>query len=185
MIQLDESAQNELLRIARNTLEHYLQTGKVPEVNPAREELHQPAGVFVSLHNGEDLRGCIGLIRPEGPLFSAVQHCAVSAASEDFRFHQVTAAELPEVTIEISILTPLERAEDLEEITVGRHGLYVVRGQRRGLLLPQVATSLGWDRETFLGETCGKAGLPEDAWRDPATAVYLFEAQVFSEKAPA
>ena len=181
MIQLDASAQNELLGIARKTLEHYLKVGEVVEVEPVRAELNRPAGAFVSLHNGEELRGCIGLIRPENPLFRVVQQCAVGAAVDDFRFHQVTAAELPEVAIEISVLTPLERAEDLGAIVVGKHGLYAVRGRRRGLLLPQVAASEGWDRETFLCETCCKAGLPADAWRDPATAIYTFEAQVFSE----
>ncbi len=181
MIPLDESAQAELLGIARKTLDHYLQTGEIPALHPDRPELHQLAGAFVSLHRGEQLRGCIGLIRPETPLFQTVQHCAVSAAVEDFRFPDVTLAELPLVKIEISVLSPLSRAEDLERIAVGEHGLYIVRGQHRGLLLPQVASSLGWDRETFLSETCRKAGLPRDAWRDPATAVYTFTAQVFSE----
>jgi AmmeMemoRadiSam system protein A len=110
-----------------------------------------------------------------------VQHCAVSAASEDYRFERVSPEEVPGITLEISVLSPLERTTDASEVEVGRHGLYVVRGQRRGLLLPQVATDWGWDRETFLAQTCVKAGLDEDAWRDPATTIYLFQAQVFSE----
>ena len=100
--------------IARNTLEHFLPTGEVPEYNPGRAELQQPAGAFVSLHCGDDLRGCIGLIKPDGPLFRTVQHCAVSAASEDYRFERVSPEELPDITLEISVLSPLERAEDLE-----------------------------------------------------------------------
>jgi AmmeMemoRadiSam system protein A len=110
-----------------------------------------------------------------------VQQCAVSAAVEDYRFDQVTAPELSELTIEISVLSPMERNRDVADVTVGRHGLYMVRGHRRGLLLPQVAADEGWDRETFLTQTCHKAGLPGDAWRDSATTIYTFEAQVFSE----
>jgi len=181
MVHLDIEAQRELLALARNTLESFLATGKVPDYKPRRPELRQLAGAFVSLHCGDELRGCIGLIKPDGPLYRTVQRCAVSAASEDYRFEPVSPQELAGVTLEISVLSPLERAKDLSGITVGKHGLYVVRGQSRGLLLPQVATDWEWDRETFLAQTCLKAGLDEDAWRDPATTIYQFQAQVFSE----
>lgn len=181
MVHLDIDAQKELLALARKTLESFLATGDVPDYNPDKPELQQLAGAFVSLHCGDDLRGCIGLIKPDGPLFRTVQHCAVSAASEDYRFERVSPEEVPGITLEISVLSPLERTTDASEVEVGRHGLYVVQGQRRGLLLPQVATDWGWDRETFLAQTCVKAGLDEDAWRDPATTIYLFQAQVFSE----
>ena len=181
MVHLDIDAQKELLALARKTLESFLATGDVPDYRPVKPELQQLAGAFVSLHCGDELRGCIGLIKPDGPLFRTVQHCAVSAASEDYRFDRVSPEELPGITLEISVLSPLERTTDASEIEVGRHGLYVVRGQRRGLLLPQVATDWGWDRETFLAQTCQKAGLDEDAWRDPATTIYQFQAQVFSE----
>jgi AmmeMemoRadiSam system protein A len=181
MVHLDIDAQKELLVLARKTLEWFLATGEVPDRNPERSELHQPAGAFVSLHCGDELRGCIGLIKPDGPLYQTVQHCAVSAACEDYRFERVSSEELPDITIEISVLSPLEPTRDVSEITVGKHGLYVVRGQRRGLLLPQVATDWGWDREAFLAQTCQKAGLEENAWRDPATTIYQFQAQVFSE----
>jgi len=181
MVHLDIDAQKELLALARKTLESFLATGEVPGHNPDKPELHQLAGAFVSLHCGDELRGCIGLIKPDGPLYRTVQHCAVSAASEDYRFDRVSPEELPGITIEISVLSPLERTKDVSEITVGKHGLYVVRGQRRGLLLPQVATDWGWDREAFLAQTCQKAGLDESAWRDPATTIYQFQAQVFSE----
>ncbi len=181
MVHLDIEAQKELLALARKTIESFLATGEVPGQDPDKPELHQQAGAFVSLHHGDELRGCIGLIVPDGPLYQTVQQCAVSAAAEDYRFDQVTPEELPGITIEISVLSPLERTKDISEITVGRHGLYVVRGQRRGLLLPQVATEWGWDKEAFLAQTCQKAGLDEGAWRDPATVIYQFQAQVFSE----
>lgn len=181
MVHLDIDAQKELLALARKTLESYLATGKIPEFDSDKPELHQEAGAFVSLHCGDELRGCIGLITPDGPLFRTVQHCAVSAACEDYRFERVTPEELPGISLEISVLSPLERTKDVSGITVGKHGLYMVRGNRRGLLLPQVATDWGWDRETFLAETCMKAGLDGAAWQDPATAIYQFQAQVFSE----
>ncbi len=181
MIHLDESARKELLKLARSTLVSYFAGGEIPDSHPGRTELHQRAGAFVSLHRGEYLRGCIGLIEPEGPVYRTVERCAVSAAVEDFRFDPVTADELPEINIEISVLSPLRIVEDISEVEVGKHGLYMVRGHRRGLLLPQVATDYGWDRETFLTQTCHKAGLSGDAWHDPGTKIYIFEAQVFSE----
>ena len=181
MIHLDESAQKELLRIARKSLECCLADDALPEIHPEQPELHQIAGAFVSLHRGDELRGCIGLLSPKDPLYRTVQHCAVSAAVEDSRFDQVTAAELTELKIEISVLSPMKRAENVTDVAVGKHGLYMVRGNRHGILLPQVATDYGWDRETFLTQTCHKAGLPGHAWRDSATIVYTFEAQVFSE----
>ena len=181
MIHLDIEAQKELLALARETLESFVAVGEIPECNPDRQELHQPAGAFVSLHCGDELRGCIGVIKPDGPLYRTVQRCAVSAASEDYRFDRVTPEELPGITLEISVLSPLERTRDVSEVRVGEHGLYVVRGHHRGLLLPQVATDWGWDRETFLAQTCQKAGLEENAWRDPGTTIYQFRALVFSE----
>ncbi len=178
---LDESDQKELLRLARSTLQSYLSTGTVPEYHTGRPELRARAGAFVSLHIGHELRGCVGQIIPDRELFRIVQHCAVSAAAEDMRFTPVNPDELAHLTIEISVLTPLRRALDAGEVEIGKHGIYIARGAKRGLLLPQVATEYGWDRNTFLSQTCRKAGLPEDAWKDPATVISLFEAQVFSE----
>jgi uncharacterized protein (TIGR00296 family) len=106
----------------------------------------------------------------------------VSAAVEDLRFAPVRGEELDDLTIEISVLTPFRRIRDPNEIEVGRHGIYIVSGGNRGLLLPQVATEYGWDLTTFLGQTCRKAGLPEDAWRSSSTSIQIFEAQVFSEE---
>jgi AmmeMemoRadiSam system protein A len=179
---LNESAQSELLVLARASLESYLAAKTIPEYHTSRQELRIRSGAFVSLHRGQELRGCIGQLAPDRELFRTVQKCVISAATEDFRFTPVSPDELPELTIEISVLTPFRRTREVRDIEVGRHGIYIVRGSHRGLLLPQVATHYGWDRPTFLAQTCRKAGLPESAWQDPATVIHVFEAQVFSEE---
>lgn len=181
MPNLNERDRKELLSIARNTLDTYLTTGKVPETPPVGTALSEHAGAFVSLHEGEELRGCIGQIEPDRELYRIIQSCALSAALDDPRFPPVTAEQLPALNIEISVLTPLVRVTRIEDIEVGKHGLYIMMGSRRGLLLPQVATHYGWNREVFLSQTCRKAGLRENAWRDRPAAIYCFEAQVFSE----
>jgi AmmeMemoRadiSam system protein A len=144
--------------------------------------LNAPVGAFVTLHKGKELRGCIGQVFPEGPLYLTVQKCAVGAAVEDTRFTPMNVDELPEIGIEISVLSGLERVHDPAAIEVGQHGLMVSRGGRRGLLLPQVATEHGWDRNTFLAQTCRKASLPPDAWQDPNTIIEAFAADYFSEE---
>lgn len=179
---LDQSDQKELLRLARATLHAFLSSGNAPEYHTSRPELRARQGAFVSLHLGRELRGCVGQISPDRELFRIVQHCAISAASEDTRFSPVAPEELDRITIEISVLSPLRRAESADEIEVGKHGIFITRGANRGLLLPQVATEYGWDRVTFLKQTCRKAGLSEDAWQDAPTTISLFEAQVFSEE---
>ncbi len=178
---LDISEKRELLKLARATLENYFVRGKIPEYQTSDAELRKRKGAFVSLHRGQELRGCIGQLYPDRELYRIVQHCVLSAALEDSRFLPVTAEETADLDIEISVLTPFCRIQDIGEIEVGKHGLYVVRGFSRGLLLPQVATQYGWDRITFLEQTCRKAGLPESAYKDPRTEIYTFEAEVFSE----
>ncbi len=178
---LDDSDKTELLALARNTLETYFARNRMLDYTTSRPELLVRRGAFVSLHRGEELRGCIGQIFGDRELYLVVQHCALSAALEDGRFYPVTVDELPDLTIEISALTPMTRVRAFEEIEVGKHGLYIIRGVRRGLLLPQVATHYGWDREMFLAQTCRKAGLPESAWREPETSIQIFSADVFSE----
>jgi AmmeMemoRadiSam system protein A len=170
-----------LLDLARKTLESYLTDKTSPPCPVAGGALVERKGAFVSLHNGDELRGCIGQLSPETELCRVVQHCVISAAVEDTRFLPVTKKELAELNIEISVLTPYRRIQQIEEIEVGRHGLYIAQGCFRGLLLPQVATENGWDRITFLKQTCRKSGLPDSAWQDPKTAIYTFEAEVFSE----
>jgi len=179
---LDDAARRELLLLARQTLESYLASGKIPEHETHRESLRAHCGAFVSLHEGKRLRGCIGQIIADQELYKTVQRCAVSAAVEDYRFSRVESEELSGLTIEISVLTPMRRIRDVTQIEVGRHGLFISCGVRRGLLLPQVAAQYGWDRETFLIHTCRKAGLKDDEWRQPSTAIHVFEAQVFSEE---
>jgi AmmeMemoRadiSam system protein A len=178
---LPQSARKELLTLARDTLERYLHSGETLPYQPGEPEVCSRFGAFVSLHRGRELRGCIGQLTADRDLWRTVQHCAISAASEDSRFSPVEKEELSSLVIEISVLTPLRPAAHPDDIEVGRHGLLIAKGERRGLLLPQVARQYGWDRETFLAQTCRKAGLAEDCWREPATEIHIFEAEVFSE----
>jgi AmmeMemoRadiSam system protein A len=178
---LSEDEKRELLRIARATLREYLSTGRLPPGSPHKPTLVQPGGAFVSLHVHGQLRGCIGTFAETDPLFRTVQQMAISAATRDPRFDQVAPEEMPEIEIEISVLSSLTPAPDPAAIEVGRHGLHVERGRLRGVLLPQVATEHGWSREEFLAQTCRKASLPPDAWQLPGTVIEVFTAQVFSE----
>ena len=142
--------------------------------------LGEKRGVFVTLHRRGALRGCIGYIEGFKPLQQAVGEMARAAAFGDPRFDPVSAAELAELDVEISVLTPLRRMADRSEIKIGEHGLYIRKGPRSGLLLPQVATDYNWDRYEFLDQTCRKAGLPAGAWKEGAT-IYIFSAQIFNE----
>jgi len=178
---LEEDACQELLALARSSLEGYFTTGQVPAYQPGNPELLKGGAAFVSLHNGEELRGCIGLLSDELELYRTVQRCALSAATEDTRFNPVTLDEMPKLCIEISVLSEPRRITDVELIEVGKHGIIIARGRQRGLLLPQVASKYNWDRKTFLSQTCRKAGLSPNAWRQPDTVIQIFEAQVFSE----
>lgn len=153
-----------LLRTARESIAARL-SRRPPEFPRPTQALTTPCGAFVTLHRGEQLRGCIGYVTAAAPLHETVRHVALASAFEDPRFPPLAAAELPEVSIEISVLSPLERITDVSVIQVGVHGIIIRQGHRSGLLLPQVATEQGWNRETFLTHTCYKAGLPGDAWR--------------------
>ena len=181
---LSLAEQRELLTFARLALEHVVHEGKAltwpPAGSAVSPRLLRPQGAFVSLHRGPMLRGCVGFIEPMRPLVAAVMENAVSAACKDFRFPPVESSELTAVDIEISVmglLTPIVPSE----VDIGRHGLVIESGGRRGLLLPQVATEHRWDRETFLRQVCLKAGLREDAWRSADTKLFAFTAQVFGE----
>jgi AmmeMemoRadiSam system protein A len=178
---MDGDARKELLRIARETLECHLVDRPKPDYVPSTPALHQHSGAFVTLHNGDDLRGCIGFIQSDQELYRTVRQCAVSAATSDHRFESVTLQELPQIRIEISVLTPFRTIQNAEEVEVGKHGLFITRGFRRGLLLPQVATEWHWDREAFLDQTCRKAGLNEGEWREKGVKIEVFEAEVFGE----
>jgi AmmeMemoRadiSam system protein A len=178
MLQLNRQDQETLLQIARDSVQAHL-TGhplELPAV--ASDNLMQNRGVFVSIHLGNNLRGCVGTIDPSNPLYQSVAGCAEAAASRDSRFKPIQLSELPEAEFEISVLSPIEDVTDIGSIEIGTHGLIVSRGNVRGLLLPQVAVQHQWDREQFLGETCRKAGLPPTAWKQGAT-IQRFTAEVF------
>jgi AmmeMemoRadiSam system protein A len=177
---LDDNDKRELLRIARATLREYLTTGFMPPGAPHRQSLLEPRGAFVTIHTNGELRGCIGRVDADTPLYLAIEELAVSAATRDPRFDPLRAEELPETRLELSVLSPL-RTTSAGEVEIGTHGLVNTRGARRGLLLPQVAVEHGLDRERFLDETCAKAGLPPGAWKEPDTTVQTFTAEVFRE----
>ena len=175
-----EDQQRALVEIARRAVQGSV-TGAGTE-KPAAMELPPATGAFVTLKKHGELRGCIGTLECRAPLPEEVARVAVSAAREDPRFEPVRASELDDLDVEVSVLGPLEPIDpfDRDAIEIGRHGLVVEQGSRRGLLLPQVATEWGWDRETFLSQTCVKAGLPQDCWRRGAK-VYRFAADVFGD----
>jgi AmmeMemoRadiSam system protein A len=171
-----------LLKLVRSTITQYLKNGKLPETKPDSKKLYEKFGVFVTLHKKGKLRGCIGYVEGVDSLFKAVKTMAYSAAFRDPRFPPVVEKELDDIDIEISVLSPLKKIKNVNEIVVGKHGLIVQQGLSRGLLLPQVATEWGWDRTKFLEQTCLKAGLPQDAWQHEHTDIYIFTAEIFSEK---
>lgn len=183
MATLNLQEQKELLQLARKTLEVYLSRRTVLAYSTDNRNLLRKAGAFVTLNKEHMLRGCIGNFISQEPLYKNIQAMAIAAALEDPRFRSVTSGELPDIEIEISVLSELEPVKSIDEIKVGMHGLYVTKGYYRGVLLPQVATEYGWDRDTFLGETCMKAGLPEDEWKKPGIKIEKFSAQVFNEAA--
>ena len=180
---LTPSQREELLRIARQTLESLLSGSEVCYLvrDPA---LERPGAAFVTLTLQGILRGCVGYSDPLFPLHQTVSRCARSAATDDHRFPPVRPHELPHLRISISVLSALRKLENPEDILIGRDGLQVVGANRRGLLLPQVATEQGWDRERFLDGVCRKAGLPGGAWRGGHVEVFAFEAEIFLEDEP-
>ena len=177
---LEDGDRKELLRIARVTLKEFLKHGRMPPGAPHRPSLLVHAPAFVTLRSAGRLRGCIGHTDPVTPLYRTIADLAVSAARRDPRFSPLTFEELADVTISISVLS-LRAVIAADAVVVGTHGLLITRGAQRGLLLPQVAVEQGWDRERFLEQTCDKADLPLDAWRDAGTLIEAFTADVFGE----
>jgi uncharacterized protein len=170
-----------LLKIARSSIQSAL--GGKPLLQKINKygSLNRPSGVFVTLRIGENLRGCIGYVEPFFPLVQATQEAAVKAAMEDPRFMPMALAELANITIEISVLSPLSELHDKTKIEIGKHGLVIDAGFRRGLLLPQVATENKWNREQFLKHTAAKAGLPTDAWKRNEIKLFTFTVEKFDE----
>jgi uncharacterized protein len=171
-----------LLAIARQAIEEYVRTGRY-EVEPREEKiLNTRSGCFVSIKQNGQLRGCIGNFQSELPLFKEVAEMAVASASKDPRFYPMQANELDNFNLEISVLSPLQKIESIEELQVGTHGIYLEKSFHRGVLLPQVAVEHDWDRDTFLKQTCIKAGLPTNAWQTEDAEIYIFSAQVFGDQ---
>ena len=178
---LNKKEQNILLTIARKTLEEYISKGDIPQFEIKDKKLLGKRGAFVTLTKNGELRGCVGYIAPIAPLYKAVSDMTIAASTRDMRFPPVSGEELKNIHIEISVLSPLKLVNNVNEIEVGKHGLYISRGNYSGLLLPQVATSYMWNREEFLRQTCLKAGLSPNTWKEKGTNIYIFSAQIFSE----
>jgi MEMO1 family protein len=168
-----------LHRVVRETIEARCLGAQTPRFDATSSKLKEHLGAFVTLHKAGELRGCIGHITSDRPLAETVAEMSVAAAFQDPRFRPVSADELKDISIEISVLTPLRQISGADEVQVGLHGIYIRRNGSAGLLLPQVATEQGWDRATFLDQTCRKARLPKDAWKDGTTQIFVFSADVF------
>jgi len=178
---LDKKEQQFLLSLARRTIEHYLKTGEPPTIETVEnKKLQEKRGAFVTLKVEDQLRGCIGYPLPIKPLYETVIDMAIAASTQDYRFAPLAPEELPRTRIEISVLSLPRPVKDISDIEVGKHGIIVSKGYHKGLLLPQVPLEYDWDRETFLGHGCLKAGLDEDEWKR-GVRIEMFSAQVFSE----
>ena len=169
----------ELLKIAKVSIESSVRGASTPEITVKSDKLKENRGAFVTINKYGQLRGCIGYTQPIFPLYQTIQQVAKAAALEDPRFPVVDQTELENLEIEISVLTLPKKITDTNQIEVGKHGLIIKNGYNKGLLLPQVATDYNWDRITFLEQTCRKAGLSENAWKDPKTEISIFSAEIF------
>jgi AmmeMemoRadiSam system protein A len=181
-VHIPSDSQARLLRIARWTLEDVVQGGQrqVEQIgDPCLQS--REYGAFVSLHRGDELRGCIGTCTPSTPLYQTVVDMTQAAASRDSRVTPIRREELNHIRIDISILSRLEMVDDPLLLELGKHGLHIAQGERRGVLLPQVAAQYRWDMRTFLEQTCLKAGLPKNAWKEPNTLVSSFSALIIEE----
>jgi len=178
---LDNDDKNDLLLIARNTLNKYINEGIVPDLQKNYSEvLKTNCGAFVTLNKSHHLRGCIGRFTVDQPLYEVVQQMTIASSTQDSRFEPVEKSELKDINIEISVLTPMTKINSIDEIELGKHGIYISQGYRNGTFLPQVATETGWTLEEFLGHCArDKAGIGWDGWKD--ADIYVYEAIVFSE----
>ncbi|MDD5680500.1 MAG: AmmeMemoRadiSam system protein A, partial [Candidatus Omnitrophica bacterium] len=180
---LNDTQHKKLLKIARDAITTYLNTGKVLEVRDDDPVLNKEMGAFVTLNKNGNLRGCIGNMVGRGPLYLTVRDMAIESATGDARFSRVKPEEMKDIDIEISVLSELEKIKDAGEIELGVHGVLIRKGFNSGVFLPQVATETGWSKEEFLSCLCThKAGLLPDAWRTGEADMYIFTAEVFREK---
>ena len=180
---LTNQEKEKLLQIARTTIDEYLSTGKILKIDKSEltSAMESDCGAFVTLHKAGVLRGCIGRFVSDEPLHAIVQKMAIAAATEDHRFPTVEKDEMSEIDLEISVLTPLKKIDSIDEIEMGRHGIYIKKGFATGTFLPQVAVETGWTREEFLGYCArNKARIGWDGWKD--ADIYIYEALVFGEK---
>jgi AmmeMemoRadiSam system protein A len=179
---MNNTQKQTLLKVARDTVKAVIAGGALPKPKSGDPELNAPCGCFVTLKNRGQLRGCIGQFTSDRPLIELVVEMAKASATGDPRFFAdpITADELEQLDVEISVLSPLRKTDDPLSLRLGVDGIYIKRGCASGCFLPQVATEAGWSKKEFLSYCCAhKAGLPADAWRDPETEVYLFTAEVF------
>jgi AmmeMemoRadiSam system protein A len=182
---LSNEEKSELLSLARKSVEYVIQYNKAYEPPASRSAaLTQERGAFVTLRENGALRGCVGYTSASKPLYLTVRDTATLAALRDSRFPPVSAAELPRLEYEISVLSPLRRVTDVEQIRIGEHGLLMKNGANEGLLLPQVPVEEKWDRQTFLEQSCAKARMRSDCWKDEDTDIFSFTAIVFGEDKP-
>lgn len=180
---LSQKEKKEILVLARQAMENYVKNGVITKFKTDNINLKQQAGAFVSLHINKQLRGCIGMIESKKPLYETIIEMAMEASSSDPRFEPVKAEELKDINLEVSVLFPKKKIKHLDEIKLGVHGVIVKRGFASGVFLPQVAVETGWSKEEFMENLCeGKACLPPDSYKDKETEIYIFEAQVFSER---
>ncbi len=179
---LSAEERSTLVSLARRAVEAQVRGQQPPQLPQMKGALAEYRGCFVTLTNGGHLRGCIGQFQPAEPLACTVIEMG-GAAAEDPRFYHrpITTEELPQLHIEVSVLSSLQETKDPLSLTIGVHGIYIVRNNRSGCFLPEVATDMGWDAQTFLDECCaGKAGMPPNAWKEKGTTVYLFTSEKFS-----
>lgn len=178
-----------LVQSARKIVTEFLKNGRYQLDEPTKKRFSFDSGIFVTLNAFGELRGCIGFPLPQ-KLSDALQDASIAAATQDPRFSPVSSEELDNITFEVTILTPPVqiRTDDPlhlpSMIKVGKNGLIVKQGARSGLLLPQVPVEYGWSEKEFLDNTCHKAGLPQDCWKDKKTQVFSFEGIIFKEEAP-
>lgn len=180
---MNDLQKKQLLKVARDSVEAAVSHRPVSKPYSDDPELNKSCGCFVTLKNGEDLRGCIGQFVADKPLIEMIAEMAKASSTGDPRFfgNRITEAELPQLDIEISVLSPLKKTDDPLSLRLGIDGIYIKRGFTSGCFLPQVATETGWSKEEFLSYCCShKAGLPPDAWKDTNTDVFLFTAEIFS-----
>ncbi len=179
---LTNTDKKKLIEIARTTLNEYITTGKTPVIKESEltDNIKTNCGAFISLHKSGALRGCIGNFSQETPLYKVVREMTISSATRDYRFSPVTPDELKKIEIEISVLTPLKKINSIDEIKLGRDGIYIRKGANSGTFLPQVATQTGWNLQEFLGHCArDKAGIGWDGWKD--AELFRYEAIIFSE----